>query len=136
MYVLTTLQLIAQALADVAVGGPFAGAKIALYTNNISPSKNRVLADFTIADWGGLTNLKALTWGAPFANDSQQAEVRAGLTTWLTLTTPVTEVIVYGYVVTDTAGAVLLMAEKFATPYTFNRAGQAFGFVPRLVYDS
>lgn len=136
MYVLAQATLLAEAVLEIAVGGPFHTPKIALYTNDLYPSRGSVLADFTITDFGGLTNLQSVVWGAPFINDLQQAEVLAALLNWLTTATTSLPVTVYGYVMTDTAGAVLLLAERFATPIVYNRSGQSEGLIPRLVFNT
>lgn len=136
MYVLTQTTMLAEAVLEIAVAGPFHTPKAALYTNDFYPARGTVLADLDIADFGGLTNLQAVVWGAPFINDLQQAEVLAALLNWLTTSTALLPVTAYGYALTDTAGAVLLLAERFATPIVFNRTGQSEGLIPRLVFDT
>lgn len=136
MYVQTTAVLLETATAMLATGAPFHGAKIALYTNDIYPVRTLALSDFTITDFGGLTNLQAITWGAPFLNGNQQGEVLGGLVNWLTTSTTGLPVTAYGYVITDSTGAVLQLAERFATPITFNASGNSYGIIPRLVWDT
>lgn len=136
MYV-NVLDTLLDALAElIGVGGPYNAVKIALYTNDETPSRTSELADFTITDFGGLTNLKTVTWSTPFANAAQQAEVLGGLLTWLTTGATGLPVTVYGYVMTDTAGTALILAERFAVPFEINAAGQSRSLVPRLVLNT
>ena len=134
MYIQNIYTLLAQAAIDIAVAGPYHGAKIALFTNNQNPSRSDVLSSYTVADFGGLTNEQSITWGTPFLNGNQQAEVLGGLMSWLTTSTTGLPVTAYGYVIVDTTGAILLLAEKFATPVTFGASGNSFSLIPRLVY--
>lgn len=136
MYVQTTTNLLAQAIQAIGTGGPFNAAKIALFHTAGNVGRTKTLADFTITDFGGLTNLKSLTWGAPFINQNQQAEVMAGNTNWLTVTAVLLPITVLGYVIVNTAGDTLLLAELFPVPIVFDHAGQNFGGVPRLVWDT
>lgn len=129
-------QLLAMAIELIDTGNVFAGVKWALYTNDVVPANNKVLTDFTITDFAGLTNLKAVTWGAPFVNDSGQGEVRGANLNWLTVTAPTENVIAYGWVEVNTAADTLLRAERFAEPYTFNRAAQLFTMTPRLLLSN
>lgn len=136
MYVLSQGTLLAEATVEIATGGPFKTVKMALYTNDVYPAKTSILTDFTITDFGGLTNLQAIVWGAPWINDNGQAEVLGALLNWLTVTAPDPAVTAYGYVIANTAGDTLIMAERFAVPLTFGRAGQSEGVIPRLVFDT
>jgi len=135
VYVVNQAALLLQAIADIGVGGPFHTPKIALYTNDVSPARGMILADFTIADFAGLTNVRDVTLGAPFINDLQQAQANGDLMSWLTLTLPVDPVTAYGYVLVNSAGTAWLLAERFAEPLVFTRAGQSESLVPRLIWD-
>jgi hypothetical protein len=136
VYVQTIFTLLAQALQQTATPGKYFGAQIALFTNNLYPTRTNLLSDFTIADFGGLTNLQALVWAAPFLNSNQQAEVLGALITWLTTSSTGLPVTVYGYLIVDSAGTDLLLAERFANPVAFNASGVSFSLIPRLVYDT
>lgn len=136
MYVQTVVTLLAQAVAAVGTGGAFNAAKVALFKAPGLPGRTKTLADFDIVDFGGLTNLKSLVWGSPFVNANQQAEIQAGLTSWLTTGITGLPVTIAGYLITNTAGDTLLLAELFPTPVTFDRSGQNLSGVPRLVFDT
>lgn len=135
MYTVRKGVLLDQAIVDVGVGGPFEAPKIALYTNNVFPSRGSVLADFDIANFAGLTNQKAVVWGAPWLNGNAQAEVSGALLSWLTVTLPDPTVTAYGYVLLDTAGTEWLVAERFAESYAFTYIGQVFQLIPRLKWN-
>lgn len=136
MNIFTTAQLLAMMIYELATGGNFNLPKMALYTNDIAPAPGRPLADYTITDFAGLTNLKNVVFGTPFINDSLQAEARGALLTWTTVSLPDPAVTVYGWVEVDTAGTDVLRAERFAVPYQFTRIGQSFSLVPRLVFGN
>lgn len=135
MYVAKRGLLLDQATADVGVGGPLDAPKIALYTNDFYPVRGSVFADFTIGDFGGLTNVKTVTLGAPFINQLDQAEVLGALVNWLTTATTLLPITAFGWVLLDTAGTDWLVAERFAESYAFTYSGQNFGMVPRLKWN-
>jgi hypothetical protein len=135
-YALTSATLLAEATIEIGSGGPFHTPKIALYTNDVYPSKGAILEDFTTTDFAGLTNLQAVTWGTPWVNDNGQAELLGARVDWLTTEAPVDTITAYGYVLTNSAGDTLLLAERFATPLSFQRSGQQESIIPRLVFDS
>lgn len=136
MYINSKATLIDLLTAAVGVAGTYNGVKVALFTNDVNPNRNSEVADFDIADFGGLTNLKAVVWGVPFGNAYSQAEVMGALLNWLTTAITLLPKTVYGYIMTDTAGTVYILGERFAEPYTFEASGQNLGFVPRLVFDT
>jgi hypothetical protein len=134
--VYTTAQLLAMLIHELDVAGMLHLPKMALFTNDVVPSPNKVVADFTITDFGGLTNLKSVVYGTPFVNDSLQAEVRGANLSWATVTLPDPAVTAYGWVEVDTTGADVIRAERFAVPFQFNRAGQVFTMTPRIVWGN
>jgi len=121
---------------DGFTGGPGDGAKIGLYLNDVTPTPSSVVDDFNIDTIGGATQPKAITWAPAFINDNLQGEARGGLINWLTANDTGLPVTAFGYIIVDTTGAVLLLAERFAVPYTFNRIGQTFSLVPRVVFSN
>lgn len=136
MYVLTVATLLAQAAIDLATGGPIHLPNIALFFNNLYPSRTNVLADYTITDVGGFTNIQAVTFGTPFLNGNQQAEALGGLITWLTTALTDLPATAYGIVLLNTDSSAVILAERFATPVSFNAIGNSFSLIPRLVYDT
>jgi len=136
MYVCNQDTLEAILTTEIAVGGIFEAPKMALYTNNVFPARGMLVGDFIFANFGGLTNQKAVTWGVPFLNALQQAEVLGGLLSWLTVTDEDPAVTAYGWILLNTAGAAWLAAERFAEPQAFGPAGTNLSIVPRLVMDT
>jgi len=135
MYVTKSGLLLDQAIAEIGVGGPLEAPKAALFTNDFFPVRTSVFADFTIGNFGGLTNVKNVVWGAPFINGLQQAEVWAGLLNWLTTALTLLPITAFGWVLLDTAGTDWLIAERFAESVEFTYSGQNFGMVPRAKWN-
>lgn len=136
MYVNSKATLLAQAIQDLAVGGPYHTPKIAVFTNDIIPGRASLYADFTVADFGGLTNKQAVTWGTPFLNSNQQAEVIAAIVSWLTTSAVGLPITAFGYVLLDNAGTDWILAERFPAPWVFNDGGPPLNFLPRLVWNT
>jgi hypothetical protein len=136
VYVNSKATLLLQAIQDLGAGGPYNAPKIALFTNDMNPGRNNVFADFVIADFGGLTNVKTVTWGTPYINGNLQAEVLAGLLDWLTVSSALLPMTAFGYVLLDTAGTDWLLAERFATPWIFNTGGPPLNLISRLVWNT
>ena len=103
------------ALADV-VAGDLDGALVALWKNNITPSRNSTLADLGEADYTGYAASAAVVWGAPFLNANGDGQVVGGNKQFQpTGTTTTCEV--YGYWLEPTAGSTTpVLAVKFSSP--------------------
>lgn len=117
--------------ADVATLAPVAGNKIALYTNNGTPSENSVLADFTLATFTGSTPKEA-TPGTqpegyvPTTGDSKiDISPPVGGFRFECTAAPTPPQTVYGYIMTDNAGAVYLAGQRFPAPITIANVGDA-----------
>lgn len=136
MYVNSKATLLAQAVQDLASGGPYHLPKIALFTNDFLPGRAAVFGDFTIADFGGLTNVQDVIFGAPFLNPNQQAEALAAMLSWLTVSSALLPITAYGYVILNTAGSNWVLAERFPTPWVFNAGGPPLNFIPRLIWNT
>jgi hypothetical protein len=136
MYVQNQTTLLSTLAYLIGVGGPFNGINIALFTNNIYPTRNKVFADYTYGTFGGITALQSIIWGTPFLNGNSQAEVLGGLINFLTTSAPSSPVTAYGYLFVNAGATDWLLAEAFATPVVFSLAGQYLGIVPRMVYDT
>lgn len=136
MYVNSKATLLAQAIQDLAAGGPYHTPKVAIFTNDFNPGRNSLFADFTIADFGGLTNVKNITWGTPYINSLLQAEVLGGLLAWLTTSATLLPITGFGYVVLNTAGDDWLLAERFAQPWIFNNGGPPLNLINRLLWNT
>ena len=60
----------------------------------------------------------------------------AALVNYLTTSATGLPISIGGYVLVNTAGTDLILAEPFPAPLVFDRAGQNQGFIPRLVFDT
>jgi hypothetical protein len=114
-----------------AVGGYLAGAKMHLFQNNLVPNPLNVLADFTEATFTGYVVPAAITWNTPYTDSAGSAEVIGTVQQFEATGSAITN-IVYGYFVTDGAGAVLLYAESFSTPVSVAQAGDAVIVLPKV----
>jgi len=97
------------ALADV-VAGDLAGAKLGLYQNNLDPTPETPIGDYTAATFTGYAQ-KAITWLAPSVADDGTPEVVGIVTEWRP-TDGVTPNSIYGLILVETGGA-LRAATKF-----------------------
>lgn len=103
-----------------------------LYTNNLTPTKNNILADYT-----ELTNIevpgyaaKSANWfaGVPFRRLDGSWEDPSSLVdpSFVATGPPPAPQVVYGFFITDSTDAILLGSGLFATPFTFVSTGDGF----------
>lgn len=112
--------------------------KLHLYTNNLIPTRNNVVGDFT-----ELTNVEvpgyvvtAPTWnGTPVRNPSGSWEDRGSVSLFAATGTVPSPQIVYGWYATNSAGSVLIGAGALATPFTYTKNGDGFRLVADLVVN-
>lgn len=109
-----------------------AGAKLWLFKNNVYPGKDALITDFIRPTTGGLVTSKTVTPAAPVTNDVGKSELWSLLQQFTTTDLVDLPCTIYGYVMEASSGGALLFAERFATPYTFNRVGQVFRMVLRF----
>lgn len=110
--VLTLTEKVAILAALKAASGLWDGAKVGLFTNDITPNQNMVAADYTVPTWTGYA-AQTLTWANPYANAAGQAEIVAGSKTFVSGSDADTNV--YGFFVVDSTD-VLIYGDRFATP--------------------
>lgn len=115
------------AMTNVVAGGVL--YRIHLYQNNYIPTIFSTVADFTEADFSGYGTSIVLTWGVPFINGSNQAEIDALAVTWTRSGGPTSNT-VYGIYVTDNAGN-LAYAERFPAPINMVSIGDAITYTPK-----
>jgi hypothetical protein len=117
-----------QAVSGLA--GILHGAKVSFYTSAVAAQPTTPLSAFTLsAD----TNLlaQAITWGSAYRRVNGGVALDGG-TMLIQLALIANAGPVYGYVVTDTAGAVLLYSEAFPTPITLVDTLAGFVFTPQI----
>jgi len=106
--------------------------KVKLFTNNLTPTPDNVIADFTVPTYTGYSPLNlgddtpATTYVDPVTgkiNIVLPADVM--MLTFPCNAAPAEPQTIYGYFVTDAAGTVLKGAERFETPIVISDVGQA-----------
>lgn len=116
-----TLEILA-ALIDTAA--EFDGAKIKLWHNDYVPTKDSVIADFTICDFTGYATSSAIVWGGPLLNGDGEPVILSDLKLFTGGTPFTVSNTVYGYMVTDGAGTKLLWSERFDNAIIVAATGQ------------
>lgn len=123
-----TMELLA---ADVATLAPVAGNKIALYTNNATPSENSVLTDFTLATFTGSTPVTATPGTQPEGYVPGTGDSRINISPpvggfrFECSVAPVVPEVIYGYIMVDNAGAVYLAGKRLSSPITIANVSDA-----------
>lgn len=112
-----------------------AGAIISLYTNNLTPTRNNVIADFT-----ELTSVEvpgyapvAIAWnGTPIRNQDASWTDEAAQAIFAASGSPPSPQIVYGWFLQNAGKTALLGSGIFASPFTYTQSGDGFFLTPRL----
>jgi hypothetical protein len=113
-------------------GSPWGGNKVVLMTANNVPIKRSVLADFTLATFGGYAPANFVLQTAYVGSDGLVHLEGAGVTFVATgAGLPVT---VFGYGITNAAGTVWVGGQLFDAPVTLNFASDGVTFVPDIAY--
>lgn len=109
----------------------YVGAKLHLFSNNISPTPNNVLADFIECIFTGYA-AASVTWSAAFYDQNGIAVSSGGALLFVQSAVTVGDNC-YGAYLTDTAGAVLLGAARLdSPPFPFNAANKALELAMQL----
>lgn len=119
--------------ALTATGGSLNGAKVHLYKNDYTPGPGSRLTDLIEADFTGYAASAALVWGSTFTDELHNAVAAAASVQFNDTGEAVTNT-VYGYYVTDGAGAVLLYAERFDSPVPMTGPAQAIVVLPEFSF--
>jgi hypothetical protein len=109
---------------------PWSTAKIGLYKVAKIPTQHDLLADYTQCDFTGYA-LASLTWNSVYISASGLVVVDAPSIQFAP-TDGVTPNTCFGYLITDSAGAVLLGAGNFNTPVPMTDATCALSIYPSL----
>lgn len=116
---------------STATAGPWEGALVHLFKNDLVPAPNTVLADFTEADFDGYAASAAIVWGDPYQNELNQSTILGDAKTF-TATGATTPNDIYGYYITDAGGTELLLSERFAEVQPMPAAGAVTIVIPRV----
>lgn len=113
--------------------------KIALFTNDVTPSRFSTFADFDLATFTGSApkdfglELAAVSYTDPLTGERLLQMVPNNTSSaWVCTVTPVAPEIIYGYIITNADGDEYLGGDKFETPITINAAGQGID-VPDVI---
>lgn len=113
--------------------GPLVGCKMGLFTNPITPSKNTLYADLTVATFTGYA-LVALTYSAELTDGAGVQQLVSNLCNFRATGTPASEVL-YGYFITDgNVSPVLYGLETFPSPIVVSVAGNGVSVVSPIAY--
>lgn len=106
-----------------------------LFQNNLQPTDANVVADFTEATFDGYAAQPLDDFGVAALDQNNKGRIVAPLHTF-TATGGVTANQIYGYYVTDPAGALVYSDRNAAAPVTVSGDGSAYTVVPAFLEDS
>jgi len=112
-----------------------AGAIVSLYTNNLTPTRANVLADFTEATSVEVPGYApvAIAWnGAPVRNQDGSWTDEAAQAVFAATGLPPSAQIIYGWFLQNAGKTALLGSGLFEAPFTFTQSGDGFFLTPRL----
>jgi len=109
---------LADLVALIAVAA-WVAPKLHLYSDDLTPSKETLLADFTEVVAGGVV-AQSPTYGAPFVDENGIAVVSGGEIVFTQNAAP--NDIAHGCYLTNTASNVLLWSGRFDAPFNFTGA--------------
>jgi len=118
-------------IAAFPMASPASPWKVGLFTNNIQPNADTVLADLTEASFTGYAKVTTTTGDSETQNDPLSGErvvyfpPPAGGFHFEATATPGAPVNVYGFFLCDNAGTTLLGAQHFGSPIVISGVGQA-----------
>lgn len=98
-----------------ATDGILDGAKLMLFQNDFTPDRNTLIADLTVATFGGYAPVTLATWGAPFVPPGEQPRIQHA-SKQFTPNSGVTPNTIYGWGITNTGGTTLLIAVRLDAP--------------------
>lgn len=112
-------------------GQMLANAHVHLFQNNISPDKNTPLSSLVEADFVGYNDVAVGVWGNAYVDPFGVVSVQAPDIQFQPTNGSVGNTI-YGWYLTDSAGAILLAAEKFDAPVNLLNENYAVVVNPRF----
>jgi hypothetical protein len=106
---------------------------VKLFKNDVVPTKDSIVGDFTEADFGGYADIDTLDLHTPALDNEDNHKVVAKTTCHFEATDAVTPNVIYGYYVIDGLG-VFLGAERLAESQTMAKAGDSIDFTFQFGY--
>lgn len=128
------MEIIVAVEADVLLFPP--GWVVRLFTNNLTPTKANVAADFTeltALAVPGYVPVAGVWNGLPIRKqDGSWEDNGAAPLQYAATAPPPAPQITYGWFATNAAGTVLIGSGKFATPFTFTLNGDGFDLEQKM----
>lgn len=121
-------------LDDLADTGAFLDtAVVKLFQNNITPTPNSLITDFTICNFSGYSDSAAIVWGNSYIRPDGTAVVPGGSVEFRQTGVTVTN-IAYGFCVVHPGGGTpyLIMSARFDTPVNFTAIGRGVVVTPEF----
>lgn len=105
--------------------------RLHLFQNNLTPTTNTVIGDFTEATFAGYAAVDIITWSAPSVA-AHVATIGAAVRTFTRSTTGAGQTI-YGYYVTNNGDTILWWSERDPNaPITLTNAGDSYSVTVAL----
>lgn len=121
----------AKTMLNLIKSGQLTGSILRLFQNNYTPLDTDTAANFTQATFTGYAAITLNTWGTPFTNGSNKAEVDEIIRTFTQTGVGVTNT-VYGYYVTDGSGNLLWAERNPAGGVAMNAIGNTYTVLPKM----
>jgi hypothetical protein len=122
--------ILAEKIGSGGFSGPLYGLTIHLVQNQLLLTPQTTWAQLTEANYSGYAAQASLAWGNPILQGDGTYTILSGLTTWTaSAASNFIGNTVWGWAITDAAGANLMLAEMFQSPVPFVNPGDGFGLV-------
>jgi hypothetical protein len=113
--------------------GMLFAVNVHLFKNDLTPTINTVLADFSEADFSGYSLVGPIQWGNMFINTAGQGVIVSLTSCQFIATGSTFQDVIYGYYVTQgTAPVLLRFAERFPAPVAISAANDAVVVLPQF----
>lgn len=126
--------LLAEAAAELGVGGTYAGAKVGLYVVDIQPDVNTVLADLTTPSFTGYALSAAVVWGG-LAVDASGRVLSIGDIKEFAPSAITSSEQAFGAFLVDSAGTTLLAVYPFDAPFNFVSTSSRLAVAPYVAFN-
>lgn len=113
-----------------------AGMTMRLFTNNFTPDKNSILADFTEltgAAVPGYLSVAPLWSGTPTRNQDGSWEDLLSVALFQATGNPAAPTVVYGWFLTNPGNTIVFGSGAFVVPFTFVKSGDGVNLQGRIL---
>jgi hypothetical protein len=118
-------------LAGDMTAGTLNGAKIVLFSNDLTINQNTVIGDLTVVTVAGMVAF-AVTWDAPWLNAAGEVVVSAPSHVFAATAVPGAPLNAFGWAITNGAGTELYAAVKFDAAVGVSKIGDGVSVQPLL----